>query len=62
MEKFTCCKIDCDAIAEWHIWDGKHPEFDHYVLACTEHVGDLLTDAPEHKIYPLQPVPEGPGQ
>lgn len=45
-----CCKIDCGAKAEWTIVHGEKP--DDYTESCTAHVGELLTNAPEHRIYP----------
>lgn len=47
-----CCKLDCQHESEWVIYDGAGPE--DYTEACTVHVGDLLSDAPEHRIYPKQ--------
>ena len=52
----TCCFIDregddCGRVAEWGIYHGSEPH--EYTESCTGHVGDLLTDAPEHKVYPL---------
>lgn len=41
----------CSADAEWRIVHGDGP--DDYTESCTEHVGFMLTDAPEHRIYPL---------
>jgi hypothetical protein len=46
-----CCKLGCEASAQWRIYDGEKP--DDYTEACTAHVGDLLSDAPEHRIYPI---------
>jgi hypothetical protein len=54
----SCCYIKkdsgvaCSNVAEWAIIHG--PTVDDYTEACTEHVGDLLTDAPEHRIYPIR--------
>lgn len=51
----TCCYIDpaterdCEAAAEWVIYHGHGLE--DYTHACTRHVGDMLTDAHEHRIY-----------
>jgi len=39
----------CRKKAEWTIIHGLSP--DDYTEACTDHVGDLLTDAKEHRIY-----------
>lgn len=41
----------CQNEAEWEIWSG--PSTDDSTVACTDHVGRMLTDAPEHRIYPL---------
>jgi len=51
-----CCYINpdgihCRAPAAWVIVDGPAPEA--YTHACTAHVGALLTDAPEHRVYPV---------
>jgi hypothetical protein len=45
-----CCKLDCSQSAEWVIYDGDRPE--DYTECCTMHVGELLSDALEHRIYP----------
>lgn len=46
MSKENCCQIDCDETAEWEIWaEGGD------TLACTKHVGELLSDAAEHRIF-----------
>lgn len=53
-----CCFIgpksgyQCGSPAEWRIIDG--PGLDDYTESCTRHVGDMLTDAPEHRIYALE--------
>lgn len=53
-----CCFIDpetqrpCECLAEWLIYDG--PRHDDYTHACTAHVGALLTDADEHRVYPMR--------
>jgi len=46
-----CCHIHCEKIAEWIIVHGSSP--DDYTESCTEHVGILLTDAIEHRIYQI---------
>ncbi len=49
-----CCYVSdspCLAEAEWILYEGDGPE--DYTHACTEHVGHLLTDAPEHRVVPL---------
>lgn len=50
-----CCFLTCDKPAEWTIWDGKYPSYDNYTLSCTDPVGEMLTDAPEHTIWPGTP-------
>jgi hypothetical protein len=57
-----CCHIDrdnhgCADAAEWEIWDGIQPYFDHYTHACTDHVGAMLTDRPQHRVYRLSQGP-----
>ena len=56
MDKRDCCfmfrdGLLCEAGASWQIWHGPSPE--DYTEACTDHVGELLTDAPEHRVYPI---------
>lgn len=41
----------CQKDAEWEIRSGDGP--DDFTDSCTEHVGEMLTEAPEHKIYPI---------
>lgn len=50
--KHHCCQIGCEEKAEWNIVWGNSP--DDYTHACTKHVGELLTEASEHRIYPLE--------
>ena len=55
-----CCFLDngivsCGSNAEWEIHE--HGKLYETVDACTKHVGDLLTDSPEHRIYPV-PQPQ----
>ncbi len=48
----------CGEDAEWVIWDGIEPAYDHETHACTEHVGELLTDSDQpHQVYPVAWVP-----
>jgi hypothetical protein len=58
--KIICCFIPnqddpqnsrCPNNAEWRIVYGETP--DDYTESCTEHVGKMLTDAKEHRIYPI---------
>jgi hypothetical protein len=58
-----CCYIDpltrasCGHDADWTIVDTSiHAPADGYTEACTEHVGQLLSDSPEHRIYPIERV------
>lgn len=44
-----CCVIGCGKLAEWYIEYGETP--DDYTLGCTAHIGELLTDAREHRLY-----------
>lgn len=44
--------VPCNRVAEWIIYDGPRP--DDYTEACTEHVGVLLSDANEFRVYPLR--------
>ena len=47
-----CCKIGCDKPAEVIIWYGNNP--DDYTESCLSHIGDLLTDATEHRLYRIE--------
>ena len=47
----TCCHLDCDKEAEWLIIHGDGPCDN--TISCTEHVGQMLTDAPNHYISHL---------
>ncbi len=42
----VCCQLTCKKPAEWEIYTK-----DDNTVACTEHVGELLTDAKEHRIF-----------
>lgn len=62
-ERTTCCllacpelgEVNCQKDAEWVIWDGLEPAYDHTTYACTAHVGYLLCDTPEmHRVYPVE--------
>ena len=44
-----CCEISCKKPAEWGIYADGVPD----TTACTEHVGQMLTDSPEHRVYPI---------
>ena len=54
-----CCFIDprsklsegCESYAEWQI-DG--PGYEDFTHACTQHVGEMLSDAPVYIITPIQ--------
>jgi hypothetical protein len=52
-----CCYIaptsgyQCGNTAEWRIVHGNG--VDDYTESCTRHVGEMLTDAVEHRIYAL---------
>jgi hypothetical protein len=41
----------CGNKAEWRI---VHGETGGYTESCAEHIGQMLTDAKEHKIYPIK--------
>jgi hypothetical protein len=54
-----CCYIapdgaSCGAPAEWLISSSPFP--DQMTEACSAHVGELLDDAPEHRVWPLYGV------
>jgi hypothetical protein len=53
-----CCYIGertglpCGNAGVWRIcWPPYSP--DDYTESCTRHVGEMLTDAPEHRVLPL---------
>ncbi len=48
-KKEHCCELNCTKTAEWGIYAKGVPD----TAACTKHVGELLTDAKEHRIFPL---------
>ncbi len=57
-----CCYLDpmtraeCQATAEWELWaTNSHPS--ETTQACTQHVGELLTDAVNH-VWPLRNLGE----
>ena len=63
--RLCCCIPDqahldmrCQNDAEWIIEHGPTP--DDYTESCTEHVGIMLTDAVEHRIYRI--AHDGDGQ
>ncbi len=46
----------CENPAEWEIWEYDEKGRcgpDNFTDACTEHVGDLLSDQPEHRIFSI---------
>ena len=53
-----CCYIgpssgaQCGNSGEWRIVWGNGP--DDWTVACTRHVGEMLTEAVEHRIYHLE--------
>jgi len=53
MEKEHCCELNCTKDAEWEIYADGVPD----TAACTEHVGELLTDAKEHRIFRIKQEP-----
>ena len=63
-----CCWIDnsvlpigsvfCEMPAQWVLVHGAGP--DDYTESCTKHLGDMMTDAPEHRIYALRAAIERP--
>jgi hypothetical protein len=44
-----CCFLPCNEKAEWIIVHGL--TCDDVTESCTKHMGDLMTDAKEHRIY-----------
>lgn len=47
----VCCFITCNKAATWQAWDG--PQHDDYTEACDDHLGHLLSEKPEHRVWPL---------
>ena len=45
-------QVSCQNKPEWEIWHDSTP--DGYTLACTDHVGALLTDAKEHRVLRIE--------
>lgn len=45
-----CCMIGCHRPAEWQIESAGSL----HTHACTAHVGELLTDGPEHRLTPIR--------
>jgi len=45
--KGHCCQINCNEEAEWEIYAKGVPD----TASCTKHIGELLTDAVEHRIF-----------
>ncbi|HUU93205.1 MAG TPA: hypothetical protein VM238_18580 [Phycisphaerae bacterium] len=61
-EKRLCCFIPdeeqgkpnpagCQNEAKWEIWGD--PGRGEYTEACTDHVGALLDDSKEHRLFPI---------
>lgn len=55
-----CCHVGCGRPAEWVLDPCIGNPLDRYTEACTFHVGELLTDAPEHRLYPIGEPSPGP--
>ncbi len=60
-DDLVCCYMnaildeECSAPAEWVVWDGVEPAYDHEIHACAEHVGDMLSDSDNpHLVYPVE--------
>jgi hypothetical protein len=59
-EKALCCWMNqetrarCNAPAEWEIYYSDHAQPYNETQSCTQHVGELLTDAPVHHIYRIE--------
>ena len=60
-DKIECCFIgegpegvSCDKEAEWQIVSG--PRDSDVTYGCTAHVGYLLSDALEQRVYPIHPL------
>lgn len=45
----------CALDAEYAVWDGLEPNYDHITEACTMHVGSLFNDTGKaNHFYPLE--------
>lgn len=44
--------LGCEQPAKWQIWSGPAP--DDCTESCTEHVGEMLTEAAQHRVYPIE--------
>ena len=42
-------KVKCNQHAVWEIWFGN--DISDFVLTCREHVGELLTEEDEHRLF-----------
>lgn len=51
-----CCFPDCMKSAKWKICIHHESKFAciESTFACTEHVGELLTDAFEYRVFPIE--------
>ena len=50
-----CCFIGCEKDAEYVIWDGKEPAYDHETESCIDHIGQLLSDSVvPNRVYPIE--------
>lgn len=45
-----CCHIPCDKDAEWVMMYTPFG-LDEYTHSCSGHLGDMMTDGYEHRIY-----------
>ena len=61
MSERKCCFLQaqpsdpltpCDADAEWELFGSTEPR--EPIDACTKHVGDLLDDSLETRVYPIK--------
>ena len=53
--KVECCFICCHKDADYEIWDGQEPCYDHKTQSCVEHVGELLSDTGKpNQVYPIK--------
>lgn len=50
-----CCELNCGKNAEWIIWDGIEPAYDHKTYACSAHIAELYNETGlPNQFYPIE--------
>ena len=60
MDRRNCCYLQdgkaegspCGELAEWELFGSNEPR--EPIDACTKHVGDLIDDSLETRVYPIK--------